>query len=279
MLTSSRTPKRKTSSGKLATGAALALALMIAHGVTLPRYAHAFDPQKVFNEEKPSIKKLFRFYLKKKKEGEDDEALDVLQYAADQGNQTARWKLGRMYEHGDSVQRDPAKAYHFYKQIADNYGEARPNTPEWAITGQAMVELGHFYRAGIPEAGVTPNQNEARVMFTTAAMYFRDPDGQFELGRMLVEEGRSAEEARQGIRMLELARQKGHVGALAMVGYELVQGEYVLQDVVRGLAMLTKAADRAPADMKPWIANLQQEAFALASIEQRQEALQLTSVE
>lgn len=235
--------------------------------------AHAFDPEKVFKEKKPSAKKLFRFYLKKKKAGEEREALDVLEYAADQGNPTAQWKLGKMYEDGESVVRDPAKAYSFYKKIANNYGNARPNTPEWAITGKAMVALGHYYRNGLPEAGVNRDDNEARVMYTTAAMYFRDPDGQFELGKMLLEGNASPEEGRQAIRMLQLARKKGHPGALALVGHALVQGEYVLQDVVRGLTLLTKAAERAPADMQPWIQQLQQEAFALASVEQRQLAI------
>ena len=121
--------------------------------------AHAFDPTQVFKKEKPSVRDLFRFYLKKKKEGDTEEAIDVLEYAADQGNQTAQWKLGKMYEAGDTVARDPAKAFHFYKQIADNYGEARPNTPEWAITGKAMVMLGHYYSDGLPEAGITQNGN------------------------------------------------------------------------------------------------------------------------
>jgi TPR repeat protein len=235
--------------------------------------ALAFDPQKVFKEDKPSAKKLFKFYLNKKKQGKNDEALDVLEYAADQGNQTARWKLGKMYESGDSVARDPAKAFQFYKEIADNYGDARPNTPEWAITGKAMVALGHYYTIGLPEAGVTPDANEARVMYTTAAMYFRDSDGQFELGKMILESGSSLEEGTQAIRMLQLARKNGHPGALALLGYSLVEGQYVLQDVVRGLSMLTKAASIAPADMQPWIQELQQEAFALASVEQRQQAI------
>ncbi len=235
--------------------------------------ALAFDPQKVFKEDKPSATKLFRFYLKKKEAGEDSEALDVLEYAADQGNPTAQWKLGKMYESGDSVGRDPAKAYTFYKKIADNYGNARPNTPEWAITGKAMVALGHYYRQGLPEAGVIADENEARVMYTTAAMYFRDPEAQFELGKLLLETGNSQEEGRQAIRMLQLARQKGHTGALALVGYSLVEGEFVLQDVVRGLTLLTKAADQAPPELQPWIKQLQQEAFALASVEQRQQAI------
>ena len=235
--------------------------------------AQAFDPAQVFKKEKPSVRDLFRFYLKKKKEGDTEEAMDVLEYAADQGNQTAQWKLGKMYEAGDTVARDPAKAFRFYKQIADNYGEARPNTPEWAITGKAMVMLGHYYSDGLPEAGISQNGNEARVMYTTAAMYFRDPDGQFELGKLLLEGENSPEEARQAIRMLQLAHKKGHVGALALLGHALVEGEYVQQDVVRGLTMLTKANEGAAPEMRGWIAELQQSAFALASVEQRQQAI------
>lgn len=258
---------------KIVTASAL-LAVFAVSSALVDDQAAAFDPKKVFKEEKPTAKKLFRFYLKKKKAGDDDEALDVLEYAADQGNPTAQWKLGRMYEDGDSVERDPTKAFEFYTKIANNYGEARPNTPEWAITGKAMVALGHFYRNGLPEAGITPNANEARVMYTTAAMYFRDPDGQFELGKLLLEGGgRSLEEGRQAIRMLQLARKKGHPGALALIGHSLVEGEYVLQDVVRGLTLLTQAAETAPAEMRPWVHELQQKAFALASIEERQQAM------
>lgn len=235
--------------------------------------ASAFDPKQVFKEDKPSTKKLFRWYLKKKKAGQNEEALDVLEYAADQGNSTAQWKLGKMYEDGDSVARDPAKAFNLYQQIANRYGEARPNTPEWAITGKAMVALGHYYRDGLPEANVRPDGNEARVMYTTAAMYFRDSDGQFELAKLILQGGGSLEEGRQAIRMLQLARKKGHPGALALLGSALVEGDYVIQDVVRGLAMLTRAADRANPDMLPWIQNLQREAFALASVKQRQQAI------
>ena len=272
MLTSEVSRKARTA---LVAAAVLAAAAMPSTGPfgSFVGSAHAFDPTKVFKKEKPSVRDLFRFYLKKKKEGDTEEAIDVLEYAADQGNQTAQWKLGKMYEAGDTVPRDPSKAFHFYKQIADNYGEARPNTPEWAITGKAMVALGHYYSDGLPEAGIAQNGNEARVMYTTAAMYFRDPDGQFELGKLLLEGENSPEEARQAIRMLQLARKKGHVGALALLGHALVEGEYVQQDVVRGLTMLTKANESAAPEMRDWIAELQQSAFALASVEQRQQAI------
>ena len=253
--------------------AALLIGMSIAGGIVAGP-AHAFDPKQVFKEDKPSFSKIFRHYLNKKKQGDNAEALDVLKYAAEQGNQTAQWKLGKMYEKGDGVAKSDAEAYRFYRQIADRYGDARPNTPEWAITGKAMVALGQFYRSGITDAGIPADANEARVMFTTAAMYFRDPDGQFELGKMMLEDDEvSFEEGRQALRILDLARKKGHPGAMALMGSALVEGEYILPDKVRGLSMLTRAAKRAPAEMQPWISELQAEAFALASEEERREAM------
>lgn len=235
--------------------------------------SYAFDPSKIFKEKKPSHKKLFKHYLKKKRNGNSAEAMDVLKYAAEQGSQTAMWKLGRMHELGDGVVQNPQEAFQFYKQIADRYGEAVPNRPEWRITGKAMVALGHYYKTGIPEAGIAPDADEARVMYTTSAMYFRDPDGQFELGKLLLEEKKEPADARQAIIMLNLSRKKGHPGSLALLGHALVEGEYVQQDVVRGLTMLTKALRRAPKDMHGWIQDLQQESFSLASEDERNQAI------
>ena len=253
--------------------AIVALALTFGAAIAPPQSAHAFDPKKVFKEKKPTANQIIRHYLEKKKKGEDKEAYDVLKYAADQGSPTAQWKLGRMNELGDGVERNPFEAFTFYKMIADRYGEARPGRPEWRITGKAMVALGHYYQKGIATAGVQPDPEEARVMFTTSAMYFRDPDGQFELGKMLLESGNGPEEARQGIRMLNLSRQKGHAGSEALLGKALVEGDYILQDVVRGLVMLTKAARSAPPELRSWIESMQQEAFALASEDQRRSAI------
>jgi TPR repeat protein len=261
--------------GKASRLARLSAAVAIAMSCTLApaEMAHAFDPQKVFKEDKPSFKEVFQFYFTRKKAGDEEEALDVLRYAADRGSQTARFKLGRMYEAGEGVPQDKREAFDLYKSIADNYGEARPNTPEWAITGSAMVALGRYYQTGIPEAGIPQDEQEARVMFTTSAMYFRDPDAQFLLGKMLLEDNPTFDEGRQAIRMLELARRKGHVGALALVGHALVQGEFVDRDTVRGLAMLTRASESAPPDLKPWIDSMHQRDFALASDEERRLAI------
>ena len=69
------------------------------------------------------------------------------------------------------------------------------------------------------------------------------------------------------------------LGALALLGHSLVEGEYVQQDVVQGLSMLTKATDIAPIKMRPWIDDLQRDAWALASEDQRKQALLAVSAQ
>jgi len=96
---------------------------------------------------------------------------------------------------------------------------------------------------------------------------------QFELGKLLLQENKEPAEARQAIIMLNLSRKKGHAGSLALLGHALVEGQYVQQDVVRGLTMLTRASRRAPKRMHNWIQDLQQEAFSLASEDQRKQAV------
>lgn len=253
--------------------AALVLALGVGSNLALPELTLAFDPKKVFKEDKPSARKILRHYFKKKKRGEVKEAHDILKYAAEQGNPAAQWKLGRMYERGDGVKKNSLEAFNFYKMIADRYGEAQPGRPEWRITGKAMVALGHYYTRGIPEAGILPNSEEALVMYTTSAMYFSDPDAQFELGKIMLGKGASPEQNRQGIRMLNLSRKKGHPGSQALLGHALVEGEYILQNVVRGLVMLTRAERRASHEIHEWVQDLQQQAFALATVDQRRDAI------
>ncbi|MFK7903449.1 MAG: tetratricopeptide repeat protein [Nitratireductor sp.] len=251
----------------------LTLALSAGVGGAMHKPAHAFDAKKVFKEDKPSVKKVLRHYFNKKKRGQNKEAHEALKYAAERGNSAAQWKLGRMYQHGEGVPKSPLEAFNFYKMIADRYGEAQPGRPEWRITGKAMVALGHYYMDGIPEANIAPNKEEALVMYTTSAMYFSDPDAQFELGRIMLNSAVEPEQSRQGVRLLNLSRKKGHAGAQALLGHALVEGDYVLQNVVRGLTMISKAQRNASAEMQGWIQELHQQAFAQATEEQRREAI------
>ncbi len=84
-------------------------------------------------------------------------------------------------------------------------------------------------------------------------------------------EGGVKASVRQAGRWFQLAAEKGHAGAQATLGNLLFQSG----KVVRGLAMMTAALERAsPAD-QPWIRGMQEEAFSLAGEADRRTAIAL----
>ena len=234
-------------------------------------FAHAFDPSKVFDGD-VSSRKVFRYYFDARKKGNSADAVSVLKYAADQGNPAAQWKLGRMYETGDGVKRDPLEAFNIFKSIAERHSGANPNTPDGQFASDAMVALGRYYHNGIASGGIAPDPYQARVMFTTAAMVFRNANAQFELARMNLDKSDGMHDPKLAARMLTLAFHKGHNGAKALLGSMIFQGDHVRANPVKGLIMMAEAKKAATPNDYDWIASLQEEAFALATPEQRQKA-------
>ncbi len=235
--------------------------------------ALAFDPAKVFADEKPSTPKIWKFFFSARQKGQEAEAVSALEYAADQGDHAAQWKLGRMYQTGDGVKKDPAAAVRFFSKIVDNFADAQPGTADWQFTGNAMVALGRYYRTGVPEAGVRKDPTEALVMLTTAATYFDHPDAQYELARMYLEGENPQGDIIQAARMLKAAADNDHAGAQALLGHLLFEGEHLRRDPVRGLSMMMAAQKRASPEDGGWISSMQEEAFALASEKERREAI------
>ena len=246
---------------------------------SVPAPAIAFDPQEVFQDKKPSLRALFRQFFTARKEGNQAEAVDVLKYAAEQGSQAAQWKLGRMYQVGDGVDKDPRAAYEFFGGIVENYGDAKPGTPEWQFTSSAMVALGHYNRLGIPEAGIPRDIEKARVMYTTAATYFGNPEAQFELARLYLDGEVNNVNTIQAARMLKAASNSGHIGAQALLGHLLFEGKHLRRDPVRGLAMMITARSRVSGAENEWIGQLVEESFAVASEVERREAIASSGVQ
>jgi TPR repeat protein len=234
---------------------------------------HALDANQVLKEEPPSFREAWKRFFSFRKQGQEKEAVTALEYAADQGDHAAQWKLGRMYQIGDGVKKDPQSAIRFFRQIADNYAEVQPGSADWQFTANAMVALGRYYRDGAPEAGLAANPAEAIVMFTTAATYFRHPDAQYELARMYLEDDNSTDDVIQAARMLKAASDNGHPGAQALLGQMIFEGEHLQRDPVRGLYMIMSAQRRASAEDLGWISAIQEEAFATATEEERRMAI------
>lgn len=233
----------------------------------------AFDASKVIKKDTPA-NQIFQFFFKFKEDGKQEEAVEVLKYAAENGNSAAQWKLARVYQTGDGVQQNSLEAFMIFQKIANQSSYAVPNTPSWHYGADAFVALGNYYRNGIPNTVIKADESKARVMYTTAAMIYRHPEAQFELGRLQINNDKVYGQARSGIRNLSLAYEKGHVGAEALLGYSIFEGVHTQYDPVRGLFMLGNAKRRASARDLEWINQIYDEAYSLARPEDRRKAVE-----
>ncbi|NUS22017.1 sel1 repeat family protein [Mesorhizobium sp. M2D.F.Ca.ET.185.01.1.1] len=236
--------------------------------------AMAFD-DKVFDDKtgvKPQSSPwaVFQFGFSAYKSGHKDQAVEAYKYAAENGQIGATWKLARMYAEGDGVTRDDYAAFKFFSEIVDQ--DVEPGSPEESYVSDALVALGDYLRKGIPGSPVEENDVAAQEYYMRAAANYRNPNAQFEIGRMFLKgEGGVKASVKQAGRWLQLAAEKGHAGAQATLGNLLFQSG----KVVRGLAMMTAALERAPPADQPWIRNMQEEAFAAAGEADRRTAISL----
>ncbi|MEP9371661.1 tetratricopeptide repeat protein [Mesorhizobium sp. KR1-2] len=236
--------------------------------------AMAFD-DKVFDDNgavkpKSSPWAVFQFGFSAYKSGHKDQAVEAYRYAAENGQIGATWKLARMYAEGDGVDRNDFEAFKFFSEIVDQ--DVEPGSPEESYVSDALVALGSYLKKGIPDSPIRPNKVAAQEYFMRAAANYRNPDAQFEMGKMFLKgEGGVKASMRQAGRWFQLAAEKGHAGAQATLGNLLFQSG----KVVRGLAMMTAALDRAAPVDQPWIRGMQEEAFALAGEADRRTAIAL----
>ena len=199
-------------------------------------------------------------------------ALTALQYAAEQGQPVAQWKLGRMYADGDGVPRDDLRAFNYFTQIANTHPDEAPGTPQARFVANAFVSLGHYYLTGIPNSKITADPSRARDMFGYAATYFGDADAQYELGRLYLTGALG--DSRQAARWFQLAAAKGHCRAEVALGDMLFQGQAVPRQAARGLMWLMLARDGATPN-ETWIYDTYNSAVKRATEDDRAMALKM----
>ena len=253
-----------------------ALVAIATFGATLGAVgqAVAFD-DKVFDDKtgvKPQSSPwaVFQFGFSAYKNGHKEQAVEAYKYAAENGQIGATWKLARMYAEGDGVPRDDYAAFKFFSEIVDQ--DVEPGSPEESYVSDALVALGDYLRKGIPGSPVSENEVAAQEYYMRAAANYRNPNAQFEVGQMFLKgEGGVKASVKQAGRWFQLAAEKGHAGAQATLGNLLFQSG----KIVRGLAMMTAALERAPPADQPWIRGMQEEAFAAAGEADRRTAISL----
>ncbi len=168
-------------------------------------------------------------------------SLPALKFAADQGVLGAQLQLAEIYASGRDVPRDSAKAYDYYRQIADDYADIASSSPVAKYVSEAFVALGHYQLDGIPSAGLRPNPERAADLFRHAASYFGDPDAQYQLAQLYLEGKGVDKDIRLGVNWLAMAARKQNAESEAMLGKMLWRGEKVEPRYVRGLALIALA--------------------------------------
>ena len=226
-------------------------------------------PEKNYRSAKDALRAGVREYNAGDKEG----AARALEYAADQGHALALWKLGRMYAEGDGVPHDDLKAFEFFSRIADSGTDDGPDAQTSAVTASAFTALGSYFLDGIKGTYVRANPERAYDMFNYAASYFGDPNAQYNLARLYLDGTGVEADARQAARWFNLAAEKGHHSAQALLGDMLMNGMGgVPVQRARGLMWLSLARDGVEGRKDAWIVALYEKNWAAASDEDRAEA-------
>jgi TPR repeat protein len=201
-------------------------------------------------------------------------AIHALEFAAKQGNPLAQWKLGRMHASGEGVPPDDLKAFEYFSRIADDHADEAPDSPHAGVVANAFVALGTYFLEGIKGTYVKPNVARAREMYHYAASYYGDPDAQYNLARLYLEGKGVVPDARQAARWLNLAAEKGHAPAQALLGHLLIKGEgNIPRQRALGLMWLTLARQSATSAKERWISELYDKGAEVASESDRQRAL------
>lgn len=205
--------------------------------------------------------------------------LAALEDAAAAGQPLALWRLGMMYEGGIGVEQDRVKAFGYFSQIADQNADTPPRSIEADIVAQSFVKMGDYYRVGLPDAGIAADEEQSRALLFHAASYFGDPDAQYRVGMLFLDETSDDANPLQGARWLSLAARKGHLNAQAVLGDLLFNGTGVPAQPVEGLMWLTIAHDSTlGTEQEVWVNELLTRAMSVATPEQRAAAVHAADV-
>lgn len=210
-------------------------------------------------------------------QGNHSAAVEELNRAAERGHPGALYLLGRMYRTGDGVPTDDLKAFGFFSRVAEDHDSDRPDSPSAAFVASSYVALGSYYMTGIKGSEVRPNLDRAREIFTYAASQYGDADAQLNLGRLYLNPSNEQRSPKLAAKWLNVAAKKGQVEAQALLGQLLFTGDDDLpRRAVQGLMWLTVARAGARGPSQDWIAEAQEQAFSLASEQERRQAMNLS---
>jgi uncharacterized protein len=171
----------------------------------------------------------------------------------------AEFYLGRIFADNSGAHTDHAKAYMLFQRIADEHADIDPDDLKRApFVAKALTAVAIYVRDGLPEISLKPDEQRAVEYLRHAATFFNEPDAQFELSKLLMQD---PVQRPAGLHYLQKLSQEGHAAAQAVLADLLARGKYVSQDHARALGLIKIAVEHASASDRLWIEDIYQNIY------------------
>jgi exopolysaccharide production negative regulator len=211
------------------------------------------------------------------KSGYYEIAIPALEEAAAKGEELnrffAEFYLARIYSDNAGAHTDHAKAYQLFQKLAEENVDTDPDDGKRApFVAKALTALAGYLYRGSKEIGVPSDREHAIEYLQHAATFFDDKDAQFELAKIFLAGGSSAEDVKRGRHYLSVLTEEGHAGAQAVLADLYWRGRFVKRDEQRALALIRMAVENAPEHERIWIEDIYQNIFCGTSQGTRKQA-------
>lgn len=159
-------------------------------------------------------------------------AFKWLEQSAIAGNKYAQHNLANMFCYGTGTQKDLSKAFLWYSEAA-RLG--------MRFADYALAQM-YYYGSGV-EQNIELAQEHYRKALFAFLSYDKDEKLLYKIGRMYYCGLGTEADKFQAMKYLSESAEQGNMQAKRIVAQELLSGEFIPQDITRGLAMLTECAD------------------------------------
>lgn len=182
-------------------------------------------------------------------------AIVGFEQAAEKKSFLARYLLAHIYRTGKGGVVDHRRAYEYYRQITAEFSANDLYHARRApYIAHAFVQLARYMEDGVAELDIKSDPHLARVLFEKAA-HFGDIEGQYQLGRFLIESGKMRN-VKLGQRWLTRAAMKNNPKAQAYLGALYWQGDLVTRKKSLALAWIEFARRNATGTVKNQVERL-----------------------
>lgn len=211
------------------------------------------------------------------KAGHHEQAIPALTEAAAKGKSNTRFYsefyLARVYSESAGAIADHAKAFVLFRKIADENAEIDPSESQRApFVARALIALASYTRSGLKDIKLEANPRRAADYLYHAANYFGDRDAQLELAKVYLGSDASKDDVRRGMHYLSSLSEENVPAAQATLAEMFWRGRHVKQDEERALALITMAAENAPAHERMWIEDTYHSIYCGATVTTRKMA-------